>query len=55
MDIEVSTIIGTETKITWVRLKPNTADELSWDRAEARSLADGIAYLSRIRQAEHCL
>ena len=55
VDIEVSTIIGTETKIvkqvsswrpagiTWVRLKPNTADELSWDRAKARSLAGGIA------------
>ena len=55
MDIEVSRIIGTETKIvkqvsswrsarvTWVRLKPNTADELSWDRAKARSLACGIA------------
>ena len=55
MDIEVSTIIGTETKIvkqvsfwrpagiTWVRLKPSTADELSWDRAKARSLAGGIA------------
>ena len=55
MDIEVSTVIGTETKIvkqvafwrpvgiTWVRLKPKTADELSWDRAKARSLAGGIA------------
>ena len=43
VDIEVSTIIGTETKIvkqvsswrpagiTWVRLKPNAADELSWE------------------------
>ena len=55
VDIEVSAIIGTETKIvkqvsswipaglTWVRLKPSTADELSWDRAKARSLAGGIA------------
>ena len=55
VDIEVSPIIGTETKIvkqvsswrpagiTWVRLKPKTADELSWDRAKARSLAGGIA------------
>ena len=43
VDIEVSTIIGTEIKITWVRLNPNASDELSWDRAEARSLAGGIA------------
>ena len=55
VDIEVSTIIGIETKMvqqvsswkpagsTWVRLKPNTADKLSWDQAKARSLAGGIA------------
>ena len=62
VDFEVSTIIGTETKIvkqvsswrqagiTWVRvgpraaaLTPNTSDELSWDHAKARSLADGTA------------
>ena len=55
VDIEVSTIIGIETKIvmqvssrrpagiTCVRLNPNTADDLSWDRAKARSLAGGIA------------
>ena len=59
VDFEVSTIIGTKTKIvkqvsswrqagiTWVRmdpraaLSPNTSDELSWDRAKPRSLADG--------------
>ena len=36
--------------ITWVRMEPraaaltpNTSDELSWDHATARSLADGIA------------
>ena len=27
VDIEVSTIVGTETKITWVRLNPNASDE----------------------------
>ena len=55
VDIEVSTIIGIETKIanqvsswrpagiTWVTLEPNTADDLSWDRTKARSLAGGIA------------
>ena len=54
VDIEVSTIFGSETKIvkqvsfwrpagiTWVRLKPNTADELSWDRAKARLLFGGV-------------
>ena len=43
VDTEVSTIFGTETKITWVRLNPNASDELFWDRAKARSLAGGIA------------
>ena len=66
VDIKVSTIVGTETKIvkqdssgkpagiTWVRVElrapaltlntaANTWDELSWDRAEARSLAGGTA------------
>ena len=43
MDIELSTIIETETMITWVSLNPNASDELSWDRAKARSLVGGIA------------
>ena len=43
VDIEVSTIIGTETKIAWVKLTPTASEELSWDRAKARSLAGGIA------------
>ena len=53
MDIKSATIIETATKIvkqvsnwrsvgiTWVGLKPNIANELSWDRAQPRSLADG--------------
>ena len=37
------TIIGIETKITWVSLNPNASGELSWDRAQERSLAGGSA------------